>query len=111
MGGVVDQHVQATQRPRRVGDRFAQGGDVAQVAMQVVRRLVAGGGDAGANLVGRRILDVDEGDPGALGGEVFDDGSTDAACPAGYQHAAPAQARIDRILRVHVLPSACFGPV
>ena len=83
VGGVVDEDVDGGVGGEDLIDGGLEGGEVGEVAVDVLRSGAAFGGEGGDEGVGGGVLDVEEGDAGALAGEVGDEGRADAGCAAG----------------------------
>ena len=86
--GVVHQHGDRAEPAADLGDGGAQGGDIAQVAGDEHRVGAAGGG------LPARPVEVEEGDTGALGGEMLHHARTDPAGAAGDEDNAAAEAGV-----------------
>ena len=78
----------------RIADRCGAGGGVADV--QRHRGDLAAGGERGGDhgVGGGRVVAVEEGDVGAVGGEQLDDCAADAAAAAGHERGLAGNARI-----------------
>src|SRR5439155_17381774 len=85
-------------------DRLLQRGHVAQVAVDEARRRAACLGDALAELVRCRVVDVDEGDLRLLRAEMPDDRGADAGAAAGDEDDLVAQAGVARKPFIHSRP-------